>query len=193
MSLWDQAVAAQFQPVCVTGVYSEKGRASLLCRGLRGASRIRPLTIQHPAKSHATGLDQSLHPSELAPWFSCHRCVSRKCDCRERGLPGNPSSRAYAPALFPLTGEGGSYRDLLDSNKLELRRIVSTLQTELDDFSSPLHQGVEILRLGMATAQGGNGGHVEPVFVLLDDDSEFSRCFHRAILARVKPRPIFSS
>ena len=43
------------------------------------------------------------------------------------------------------------------------------LQAELDDFSNPLHQGVEVLRLGMTTAQSGNGSYVESVFVPLDE------------------------
>jgi len=51
-------------------------------------------------------------------------------------------------------------------------------QAELYDLSHSSHERVQILGLGVATTQGGNGGDVVIFFIALDNDSEFALLFH---------------
>jgi hypothetical protein len=78
----------------------------------------------------------------------------------------------------------------LDTDKFELRSTAAViLQTQLDHLADTLHQSVQILGLGMATNQSGHRSDEITVLIPLDDDCEFARRFHKAILARtVRPQ-----
>jgi hypothetical protein len=95
--------------------------------------------------------------------------------CRGFDLRKSPPFEEHEQSLFPWHGEDESYGDLLDADEFEgVRVAVLFLKAELDDFAHALHEGVEILGLGMAAVKSGNGGDVEAFLVLLDQDREFS-------------------
>jgi hypothetical protein len=73
---------------------------------------------------------------------------------------------------------------LLHTNEFEGTDTVPIFQAQLNHFPSALHERVEVLGLGMTSAQGGNGGDVIAVFVTLNDDRKLALGFHNAILAR---------
>ena len=71
-------------------------------------------------------------------------------------------------------------------NAYELQGLgcaVIIFQAQLHDFSDALHEGIEILGLGVAAAQGGDSANVITFFVLLNDNGEFTRALPRQILA----------
>ncbi len=86
------------------------------------------------------------------------------------------------PSVSVSSREGVSYRYLLDAYKLE-RRATYILRADFNDFSDALHKCVEILCLGVATAQGRDCGDVVSILVALDHDGKLAETFHRSILA----------
>ncbi len=59
---------------------------------------------------------------------------------------------------------------------------VAVLQAQFNDLACTLHQGIEILCLGMAAWQAGNCGDVKSILVAFDHYGEIARAFHKAIL-----------
>ena len=57
-------------------------------------------------------------------------------------------------------------------------------EAELDYLADSLHEGVERLGLGVATAKCGNGGDVEAFLVLLDQDGKLLFGLHAMGLSR---------
>lgn len=88
--------------------------------------------------------------------------------------------------------QSGKLRIDLRLSKAECRParpVCVVLQAELNHFVNALHQSVEVLGLGVATAQGGNGGDVVLTFIPFDEHGERSRRLYEAILARLKSGP----
>lgn len=110
---------------------------------------------------------------------------------RAGGKSGYPASaqsqsrvfRADGPLPCLLSGEGESYRYLLDTDELQGWADAVILQAEFNDFPDSLHERVEILGLGMAAPQGRNGGDIIAVFIPFDDNGELSLSLHQTILA----------
>jgi hypothetical protein len=77
----------------------------------------------------------------------------------------------------------------LDADELQGWAHRRILQAEFNDLPNALHESVEVLGLGMASPQGGNGGDVIAVFVSFDDNCELPLRLHEPILARKKQGP----
>ena len=58
------------------------------------------------------------------------------------------------------------------------------LQAKLNDFRNSFHKSIQIVRLGVATSQGGHGSDVVILFISFDNDREFPLSFHMLILTR---------
>ena len=80
-----------------------------------------------------------------------------------------------------------SYGNLLDAYEFQrtyFTAIVFFFQAQLDYFAGALHEGVQVLRLGVAASQARDCRDVIALFVAFDDDCEFAGMLHRPILAR---------
>jgi hypothetical protein len=112
------------------------------------------------------------------------------------GMPENPvtasgphdgEAQAFKGVyeFLPSGAEGESYRNLLYPHQFEGAGVVPLLvQTEFDGFAGPLHERVQVLRLGMTPAKAGHSRHQVPVFVALNEHGELAWSLHAKILAR---------
>jgi hypothetical protein len=76
----------------------------------------------------------------------------------------------------------GSYRDLLNANEFKEGSAAIFFQAELDRFSYAFHQRVQILSLSVTASESRNRGYVVSVLIAFDQNSKFTRRFHRLIL-----------
>jgi hypothetical protein len=80
-----------------------------------------------------------------------------------------------------------SYGNLLDAYEFQrtyFTAIVFFFQAQLDYFAGALHEGVQVLRLGVAASQARDCRDVIALFVAFDDDRKLAGTLHRPILAR---------
>jgi len=110
-------------------------------------------------------------------------CLRKTWLPRVRSTTKPAFSRERGRSHFPWRGEDASYGDLLDTDELERADVVViVLQAELDHFADALHEDVKPLGLGVTTAKGRNCSDIVAVFILLDQDGEFSFWLHARTL-----------
>jgi hypothetical protein len=74
--------------------------------------------------------------------------------------------------------------DAYEFQRSRFTPIIFFFQAQLDCFPGALHESVEVLCLRVATSQARDCRDVVARFVAFDDDREFARILHKAILAR---------
>jgi hypothetical protein len=95
-----------------------------------------------------------------------------------------PAFQGCLQPLCPSGAEGGSYRNLLNANKLQRATLaVIGLQAQFDHFAGTLHEGIKVLRLRMTARQTRDRRNVVTFLVAFNDHSKFALGSHKAILS----------
>src|SRR4029077_12110087 len=98
-------------------------------------------------------------------------------------LRGNLLFRVHEPAPSPLREEDASYGNLLDADEFEGSDLtILFFEAKLDNFTHAFHECIQLCRLRMTAAKGGNRCDVIALLVLLNQDRKFSFRLHRNCL-----------